>query len=117
MTNTNSFDWTHTIAYESFFIYLERVMRAMQNFDLVLLLEIQSNHIKVRHTNGTSTLSISLNELELLNLLQEEPLVLLPVSRDRRHLLLDRLANDLMVLEELNDFEGAADSSVSSEGA
>ncbi|WP_312086998.1 hypothetical protein, partial [Exiguobacterium sp.] len=62
-------------------------------------------------------ISLSQEEYALLQLLQKEPLVLLPVSRDYRHLLLDRLANDLMVLEELNDFEGAADSSVSSEGA
>jgi len=43
--------------------------------------------------------------------------LLLPVSRDRRHLLLDRLAADPIVLQELEDFEGAANSSFSSEGA
>lgn len=89
----------------------------MQNFNLVLLLEIQSNHIKVRHENGTSKISISSTEQALLKVLQEEPSLLLPVSRDHRHLLLEQLVTNPIVLQELEDFEGAADSAGSSEGA
>lgn len=89
----------------------------MQNFNLVLLLEIQSSHIKVHHENGTSKVSISSTEQALLEVLQEEPSLLLPVSRDGRHLLLEQLTTDLIVLQELEDFEGAADSPVSYEGA
>ncbi|WP_393964416.1 hypothetical protein [Exiguobacterium sp. S22-S28] len=89
----------------------------MQNFNLVLLLEIQSSHIKVRHENGTSKVSISSTEQALLEVLQEEPSLLLPVSRDGRHLLLEQLITDPIILQELEDFEGAADSPVSSEGA
>ncbi|RJO95604.1 hypothetical protein D3D03_15205 [Exiguobacterium sp. RIT452] len=92
-------------------------MRRLEAFTLAILLELHQTHVAVMIHQTRYDIPLSHEEHELLQLLQEEPLVLLPVSRDRRHLLLDRLVNDLMVLEELNDFEGAADSYVSSEGA
>lgn len=92
-------------------------MRRLEAFTLATFLELQPTHVTVMINQAQCDISITHDEHALLQLLQEEPLLLLPVSRDRRHLLLDRLATDPMVLEELNDFEGAADSSVSSEGA
>lgn len=92
-------------------------MRRLEAFTLATFLELYPTHVTVMIHQAHYDIPLSLEEHELLQLLQEEPLVLLPVSRDHRHLLLDRLATDPMVLEELNDFEGAADSSVSSEGA
>ncbi|MGN7854853.1 hypothetical protein [Exiguobacterium sp. 22311] len=91
-------------------------MRRLEAFTLATFLELHSTHVTVMIHQARYDIPLSQEEHALLQLLQEEPLVLLPVSRDRRHLLLDRLATDPMVLEELNDFEGAVDSSVSSEG-
>ncbi|WP_215115892.1 hypothetical protein [Exiguobacterium sp. s80] len=92
-------------------------MRRLEAFTLATFLELHSTHVTVMIHQARYDIPLLQEEYALLQLLQEEPLVLLSVSRDRRHLLLDRLATDPMVLEELNDFEGAADSSVSSEGA
>lgn len=92
-------------------------MRRLEAFTLATFLELQPTHITVMIHQARYNIPLSQEEYVLLQLLQEEPMVLLPVSRDRRHLLIDQLATDPMVLEELNDFEGAADSSVSSEGA
>lgn len=92
-------------------------MRRFESFTLATFLELQPTHVTVMIHQARYDIPLSQEEHALLQLLQEEPLVLLPVSRDRRQLLLDRLASDPMVLEELNDFKGAADSSVSSEGA
>ena len=92
-------------------------MRRLEAFTLATLLELHPTHVTVMVHRARYDIPLSQEEHTLLQLLQEEPLVLLPVSRDRRQLLLNRLATDPMVLEELNDFEGAADSSVSSEGA
>ncbi len=92
-------------------------MRRLEAFTLATLLELHSTHVTVMIHQARYDIPLSQEEHALLQSLQEEPLVLLPVSLDRRQLLLDRLATDPMVLEELNDFEGAADSSVSSEGA
>lgn len=92
-------------------------MRRLESFTLATFLELQPTHVTVMIHQARYDIPLSQEEHALLQLLQEEPLVLLPVSRDRRQLLLDRLASDPMVLEELNDFKGAADSSVSSEGA
>lgn len=92
-------------------------MKRLEAFTLATFLELHPTHVTVMIHQARYDIPLSQEEHALLQLLQEEPLVLLPVSRDRRHLLLDRLVNDLMVLEELNDFEGAADSYVSSEGA
>ena len=92
-------------------------MRRLEPFTLATLLELHQTHVAVMIHQTRYDIPLSQEEHALLQLLQEEPLVLLPVSRDRRQLLFNRLASDPMVLEELNDFEGAADSSVSSEGA
>ena len=92
-------------------------MRRLEAFTLATFLELHPTHVTVMIHQARYDIPLSQEEYALLQSLQEEPLVLLPVSRDRRQLLLDRLATDPMVLEELNDFEGAADSSVSSEGA
>ncbi|HCV52175.1 hypothetical protein [Exiguobacterium acetylicum] len=92
-------------------------MRRLEAFTLATLLELHPTYVTVMIHQARYDIPLSQEEYALLQSLQEEPLVLLPVSRDRRQLLLDRLATDPMVLEELNDFEGAADSSVSSEGA
>ena len=92
-------------------------MRRLEAFTLATLLELHPTHVTVMIHQARYDIPLSQEEHALLQLLQEEPLVLLPVSRDRRQLLLNRLATDPMVSEELNDFEGAADSSVSSEGA
>lgn len=92
-------------------------MRRHEAFTLATFLELYPTHVTVMIHQAHYDIPISQDERAFLQFLQEETLVLLPVSRDRRQLLLDRLANDPMVLEELNDFEGAADSSVSSEGA
>jgi len=92
-------------------------MRRLEAFTLATFLELHPTHVTVMMHQARYDIPLSPEEHVLLQLLQEEPLVLLPVSRDRRQLLLDRLASDPMVLEELNDFKGAADSSVSSEGA
>ncbi|QZY88582.1 hypothetical protein [Exiguobacterium acetylicum] len=92
-------------------------MRRLKAFTLATFLELQPTHVTVMIHQACYDILLSQEEYALLQNLQEEPLVLLPVSRDYRQLLLDRLATDPMVLEELNDFEGAADSSVSSEGA
>lgn len=92
-------------------------MKRLEAFTLATFLELHPIHVTVMIHQACYDIPISQEEHALLQLLQEEPLVLLPVSLDRRQLLLDRLATDPMVLEELNDFEGAADSSVSSEGA
>ncbi|WP_312452185.1 hypothetical protein [Exiguobacterium sp.] len=92
-------------------------MRRLEAFTLATFLELHPTHVTVMMHQTRYHIPLSEEEHALLQLLQEEPLVLLPVSRDRSYLLLDRLASDPMVLEELNDFEGAADSSVSSEGA
>ncbi len=92
-------------------------MRRLEAFTLATLLELYPTHVVVMIHQAHYDIPVSQDERAFLQLLQEEPLVLLPVSRDRRHLLLDRLATDTMVLEELNDFEGATDSSGSSEGA
>ena len=91
-------------------------MRRLEVFTLATFLELHSTHITVMIHQKRYDISLSQDEHALLQLLQEEPLLLLPVSRDRRQLLLDRLVTDSNVLEELNDFEGAADSSFSSEG-
>ena len=91
-------------------------MRRLEAFTLATFLELHPTHVTVMIHPARYDIPLSQEEHELLQLLQEEPLVLLPVSRDRSHLLLGRLATDPMVLEELNDFEGAADSYVSSEG-
>ncbi|WP_313491627.1 hypothetical protein [Exiguobacterium sp.] len=92
-------------------------MRRLEAFTLATFLELHPTHVTVMMHQARYDIPFSQEEHALLQLLQEEPMVLLPVSRDRHHLLLDRLATDPMVLEELNDFEGAADSSVSLEGA
>lgn len=92
-------------------------MRRLEAFTLATLLELQPTYVTVMIHQARYDIPLSQEEYALLQSLQEEPLVLLPVSRDCSHLLLDRLATDPMVLEELNDFESAADSSVSSEGA
>ena len=92
-------------------------MRRLDAFTLATFLELYPTYVTVMIHQTRYDIPLSQEEHALLQLLQEEPLVLLPVSRDHRHLLLDRLATDPMVLEELNDFEGAADSFVSSEGA
>jgi len=92
-------------------------MRRLEAFTLATFLELHPSHVTVMIHQAHYDIPVSQDERAFLQLLQEEPLVLLPVSRDRRHLLLNRLATDPMVSEELNDFEGAADSSVSSEGA
>lgn len=92
-------------------------MRRLEAFTLATFIELHPTHVTVMIHQAHYDIPVSQDERAFLQLLQEEPLVLLPISRDRSHLLLDRLANDPMVLEELNDFEGAADSSVSSEGA
>ncbi|KOP31511.1 hypothetical protein ADM98_01360 [Exiguobacterium sp. BMC-KP] len=92
-------------------------MRRLEAFTLATFLELHPSHVTVMIHQAHYDIPVSQDERAFLQLLQEEPLVLLPVSRDRRQLLFDRLATDPMVLEELNDFEGAADSSVSSEGA
>ncbi|MEW8975831.1 MAG: hypothetical protein AB2741_06610 [Exiguobacterium sp.] len=92
-------------------------MRRLEAFTLATFIELHPTHVTVMIHQAHYDIPVSQDERAFLQLLQEEPLILLPVSRDHRHLLLDRLATDPMVLEELNDFEGAADSSVSSEGA
>ncbi len=92
-------------------------MRRLEAFTLATFLELHPSHVTVMIHQAHYDIPVSQDERAFLQLLQEEPLVLLPVSRDRRQLLFDRLATDPMVSEELNDFEGAADSSVSSEGA
>lgn len=92
-------------------------MRRLEAFTLATFLELHPTHVTVMMHQARYDIPLSQEEHALLQLLQEEPMVLLPVSRDRRHLLLDRLDTNPMVLEELNDFEGAADSSVSLEGA
>ena len=92
-------------------------MRRLEAFTLATFLELHSTHVTVMIHQAHYDIPVSQDERAFLQLLQEEPLVLLPVSRDRRQLLLDRLVSDPMVSEELNDFEGAADSFVSSEGA
>ncbi len=92
-------------------------MRRLEAFTLATFLELHPTHVTVMIHQAHYDIPVSQDERAFLQLLQEEPLVLLPVSRDRRQLLFDRLATDPMVLEELNDFEGAADSSVSPEGA
>ncbi|WP_214805949.1 MULTISPECIES: hypothetical protein [unclassified Exiguobacterium] len=92
-------------------------MRRLEALTLATFLELHPTHVTVMIHQTRYDIPLSQEEHALLQLLQEEPLVLLPVSRDRRHLLLDRLATDPIVLQELEDFEDAADSSVSSEGA
>ncbi|WP_214725525.1 MULTISPECIES: hypothetical protein [unclassified Exiguobacterium] len=92
-------------------------MRRLEAFTLATFLELHPSHVTVMIHQAHYDIPVSQDERAFLQLLQEEPLVLLPVSHDRRQLLFDRLATDPMVSEELNDFEGAADSSVSSEGA
>lgn len=92
-------------------------MIRLEAFTLATFLELQPTHVKVLIHQARYDIPISYDEYSLLEILPEEPLLLLPVSRDRRHLLLDRLAADPIVLQELEDFEGAADSSFSSEGA
>ncbi|WP_075643083.1 hypothetical protein [Exiguobacterium indicum] len=92
-------------------------MKRLEAFTLATFLELHPTHVTVMIHQTRYDIPLSQEEHVLLQLLQEEPLVLLPVSRNHRQLLLNRLATDPMVLEELNDFEGAADSSVSSEGA
>ncbi|WP_035399423.1 hypothetical protein [Exiguobacterium sp. OS-77] len=92
-------------------------MRRLEAFTLATFIELHPTHVTVMIHQAHYDIPVSQDERAFLQLLQEEPLVLLPVSRDRRQLLLNRLATDPMVLEELNDFEGATDSSVSSEGA
>ena len=92
-------------------------MRRLEAFTLATFIELHPTHVTVMIHQAHYDIPVSQDERAFLQLLQEEPLVLLPVSRDRRHLLLNRLATDPMVSEELNDFESAADSSVPSEGA
>ena len=92
-------------------------MRRLEAFTLATFLELQPTYVTVMIHQARYDISLSQEEYALLQSLQKEPLVLLPVSRDRSHLLLDRLATDPMVLEELNYFEGAGDSYASSEGA
>ena len=92
-------------------------MRRLDAFTLATFLELYPTYVTVMIHQTRYDIPISQEEHALLQLLQEEPLVLLPVSRDRRQLLLNRLATDPMVLEEVTEFEGAADSSASSEGA
>lgn len=92
-------------------------MRQLEAFTLATFLELHSTHVTVMIHQAHYDIPVSQDERAFLLLLQEEPLLLLPVSRDRRHLLLNRLATNSNVIEELNDFEGAADSPVSSEGA
>ncbi|WP_214850581.1 hypothetical protein [Exiguobacterium sp. s193] len=91
-------------------------MRRLETFTLATFLELHSTRVTVMIHQAHYDIPISQDEHALLQLLQEEPLLLLPVSRDRRHLLLDRLVADPIVLQELEDFEGAADSPVSYEG-
>ncbi|WP_214803044.1 hypothetical protein [Exiguobacterium sp. ERU656] len=92
-------------------------MKRLETFTLAMFLELHPTYVTVMIHQARYDISVTHDEHALLQLLQEEPLFLLPVSRDRRHLLLDRLAADPIVLQELEDFEGAADSSFSSEGA
>jgi len=92
-------------------------MRRLEAFTLATFLELHPTHVTVMIHQAHYDIPVSQDERAFLQLLQEEPLLLLPVSRDRRHLLLNRLATNSNVIEELNDFEGAADSPVSSEGA
>ncbi|WP_215148864.1 hypothetical protein [Exiguobacterium sp. s91] len=92
-------------------------MRRLEAFTLATFFELHPTHVTVLIHQARYDIPVSHEEYSFLEILQEEPLLLLPVSRDRRHLLLNRLATDPSVLQELEDFEGAADSSVSSEGA
>jgi len=92
-------------------------MRRLEAFTLATFLELHPTHVTVMIHQAHYDIPVSQDERAFLQLLQEEPLLLLPVSRDRRHLLLNRLATNSNVIEELNDFEGATDSPVSSEGA
>ena len=92
-------------------------MRRLEAFTLATFLELHLTHVTVIIHQAHYDIPISQNEHALLQLMQGEPLLLLPVSRDRRHLLLDQLIADPITLQELEDFEGAADSSFSSEGA
>ncbi|GEM_PF-1261893 len=92
-------------------------MKRLEAFTLATFLELHPTHVTVMIHQAHYDIPVSQDERAFLQLLQEEPLLLLPVSRDRRHLLLNRLATNSNVIEELNDFEGAADSPVSSEGA
>ena len=78
-------------------------MRRLESFTLATFLELQPTHVTVMIHQARYDIPLSQEEHALLQLLQEEPLVLLPVSRDCRQLLLDPLASDPMVLEELND--------------
>jgi len=92
-------------------------MKRLEAFTLATFLELHPTHVTVMIHQAHYDIPVSQDERAFLQLLQEEPLLLLPVSRDRRHLLLNRLATNSNVIEELNDFEGAADSPASSEGA
>ncbi len=92
-------------------------MKRLEAFTLATFLELHPTHVTVMIHQAHYDIPVTQDERAFLQLLQEEPLLLLPVSRDRRHLLLNRLSTDPSVLQELEDFEGAADSSGSSEGA
>lgn len=92
-------------------------MKRLEAFTLATFLELHPTHVTVMIHQAHYDIPVSHEEYSFLEILQEEPLLLLPVSRDRRHLLLNRLAIDPIVLQELEDFEGAADLSFSSEGA
>ncbi|MGE6556228.1 hypothetical protein [Exiguobacterium artemiae] len=92
-------------------------MRRLEAFTLATFLELQPTYVTVLIHQARYNIPISYDEYSFLEIMQEEPLLLLPVSHDRRHLLLDRLAADPIALQEMKDFEGAADSPVSSEGA
>lgn len=92
-------------------------MRRLEAFTLATFLELHSTHVTVMIHQAHYAIPISQDEHALLQILQEEPLLLLPVSRNRRHLLLDQLIADPIIPQEMKDFEGAADSSFSFEGA
>jgi len=92
-------------------------MKRLEAFTLATFLELHPTHVTVLIHQARYDIPVSHEEYSFLEILQEEPLLLLPVSRNRRHLLLNRLVTDPIVMQELEDFEGAADSSFSSEGA
>lgn len=67
-------------------------MRRLEAFTLATFLELQPTHVTVMIHQARYHIPLSQEEYTLLQNLQEEPLVLLTVSRDCRQLLLDRLA-------------------------
>ena len=79
-------------------------MRRLEAFTLATFLELQPTHVTVMIHQARYDIPVSQDEHAFLQILQEEPLLLLPVSRDRRHLLLDRLATDPIVSRRIERF-------------